>query len=193
MQSLTPLVLVTSASSGIGFSLPADRPLEVPLIVVGRHQQRFDTLADEFPAVDTTLVVVDLTSAAYMPLYALHHAAPEKANELLHLKCIAPTRHGGTLINVAEMLAFDATARSGKSPAATFMSLDSAGLRAPACAPWSLWKALCSPGWVESAMLLAMFQSQPCGLWYPVAAAGGTLPINVTHYNRPARQPIGRP
>ncbi|MGL9724478.1 SDR family NAD(P)-dependent oxidoreductase [Sodalis sp. (in: enterobacteria)] len=186
MQSLTPLALVTGASSGIGLSFARRLAARgYPLIVVGRRQQRLDALATEFPAVNIRPVVADLACAAgivavaelcrrepltllinnagvahYMPFTTL---PPEKASELLQVKCIAPTllahaaapgmvaRSGGTLINVAGMLAFGATAPLGQAPGraiyvaalahlvsmslALHEELGSAGLRVQALCP----------------------------------------------------------
>lgn len=148
MQSLTPLALVTGASSGIGLSFA--RRLAArgdPMIVVGRRQQRLDALAAEFPAVNIRPVVADLASAAgiaavaelcrrepltllinnaggahYMPFTTL---PPEKASELLQVKCIAPTllAHVAALSHLVSM------------SLALHEELGSAGLRVQALCP----------------------------------------------------------
>ncbi|AHF74084.1 Oxidoreductase short chain dehydrogenase/reductase family [Candidatus Sodalis pierantonius str. SOPE] len=172
MQSLTPLALVTGASSGIGLSFARRRAARGdPMIVVGRRQQRLDALAAEFPAVNIRPVVADLASAAgiaavaelcrrepltllinnaggahYMPFTTL---PPEKASELLQVKCIAPTLVAHAA--VAGMLAFGATAPPGQAPGraiyvatishlvsmslALHEELGSAGLRVQALCP----------------------------------------------------------
>ena len=112
--------------------------------MVGRARVRLEQLASELPDVNVRVVVADLGSDAgvanvaeactaeelsvlvncagvahYMPFIEL---PPEKANELVHVKVVAPTllsraaapgmvaRGEGTIINVAGMLAFSGTA-----------------------------------------------------------------------------------
>ena len=145
---MSPLALVTGASSGIGKAfaerLGADG---YSLIVVGRRQDRLTALAASLPDVAVQVVADDLSTdegidrvaalcasqpltmlvnnagvAHYMPLAEL---PAEKARELLNVKVVAPTmltraalggmiaRGGGTIVNVAGMLAF-----SGPAPAA---------------------------------------------------------------------------
>jgi short-subunit dehydrogenase len=111
---MSPLALITGASSGIGRafarSLAADG---VDLIAVGRRRDRLDELAAEFPAVSVRVVVADLATPAgieqvaglaaanpltmlvnnagvahYMPLADLPAA---KAQELVDVKVLAPT------------------------------------------------------------------------------------------------------
>jgi len=137
------LALITGASSGIGAAfarrLAADG---YDLVVVGRRLDRLEQLAAEFPQVRIQPLVADLGTDAgiasvaqvcatedveilvnnagvahYMPFIEL---PPSKANELVHVKVVAPTmlahavapgmvaRGGGTIINVSGMLAFSA-------------------------------------------------------------------------------------
>jgi uncharacterized protein len=139
------LALVTGASSGIGQAfarrLAADG---YDLIVVGRRRDRLEDLVEEFPKRKVQPLVADLGSDAgvatvadacadeelallvnnagvahYMPFTDLSAA---KANELLHVKVVAPTllaraaapgmvtRGQGVIINVSGMLAFSGPA-----------------------------------------------------------------------------------
>ncbi len=111
---MSPLALVTGASSGIGQAfaerLAADG---YDLIVVGRRRERLDTLAASLSEVDVQVVVADLSTADgvevisglaagrplsilvnnagvahYMPLEEL---PVSKVLELAHVKVIAPT------------------------------------------------------------------------------------------------------
>ena len=111
---MSPLALVTGASSGIGKAF-AERLASqgYDLIVVGRRQTRLETLAAALPDVAVQVVVADLATDAgvdevadlaasrpvsmlvnnagvahYMPLDELPAA---KARELTHVKVIAPT------------------------------------------------------------------------------------------------------
>lgn len=143
------LALVTGASSGIGRAfarrLGADG---YDLVVVGRRRDRLDELVAALPDVAVRPLVADLGTDAgvdavaqvcagealtmlvnnagvahYMPFIAL---PADKANELLHVKVVAPTmlaraaapgmvaRGEGTIINVSGMLAF-----SGPAPIET--------------------------------------------------------------------------
>ncbi|MGD0145057.1 MAG: SDR family NAD(P)-dependent oxidoreductase [Rhizomicrobium sp.] len=139
------LALITGASSGIGRAfarrLGADG---CNVIVVARRRDRLEELVAALPNVEVRPLVVDLGTDAgvaavadvcarealtmlvnnagvahYMPFAAL---PADKANELLHVKVIAPTmlaraavpgmiaRGEGTIINVSGMLAFSGPA-----------------------------------------------------------------------------------
>jgi uncharacterized protein len=139
------LALVTGASSGIGrafaLRLGADG---YDLVVVGRRRERLEELVAMLPNVKVRPLVADLGADAgvetvadvcagealtmlvnnagvahYMPFAAL---PVDKANELLHVKVVAPTmlaraavpgmvaRGAGTIINVSGMLAFSGPA-----------------------------------------------------------------------------------
>ena len=141
----TKLALVTGASSGIGRAfarrLGADG---YNLVVVGRRRERLEELVAALPNVRVQALVADLGTDAgveevagicareeltilvnnagvahYMPFTDL---PASKANELLHVKVVAPTmlaraavpgmiaRGGGTIINVSGMLAFSGPA-----------------------------------------------------------------------------------
>jgi hypothetical protein len=149
--SRTRLALVTGASSGIGRAfarwLGADG---YDLVVVGRRRDRLEELAVALPDVKVRPLVADLGTDAgvevvaelcaseeltmlvnnagvahYMPFNEL---PPDKANELLHVKVVAPTmlaraaasgmvaRGEGTIINVSGMLAFSWPAPIEKLP-----------------------------------------------------------------------------
>jgi len=141
------LALVTGASSGIGEAF-AQRlaSKSYDLIIVGRRRDRLEQLARSLSKVNVQVVCADLSTdegiaevaqicaresltmlvnnagvAHYMPIAEL---PIEKANELVHVKVVAPTmlmrsaipgmlsRGSGTIVNVAGMLAF-----SGSAPA----------------------------------------------------------------------------
>jgi uncharacterized protein len=152
MQKLTGKVaLVTGASSGIGRAfarrLGADG---YNLVVVGRRRDRLEELVATLPDVEIRPMVADLGTDAgveavadvcareslsmlvnnagvahYMPFIEL---PADKANELLHVKVVAPTmlaraaapgmvaRGEGTIINVSGMLAFSGPAPIEKLP-----------------------------------------------------------------------------
>jgi uncharacterized protein len=152
MPNLTGRVaLVTGASSGIGRAfarrLGADG---YDLVVVGRRRDRLEELVAEFPNVKVRPMVADLGTAAgveaiaevcareklamlvnnagvahYMPFVEL---PADKANELMHVKIVAPTmlaraatpgmvaRGEGTIVNVSGMLAFSGPAPIEKLP-----------------------------------------------------------------------------
>lgn len=111
---MSPLALVTGASSGIGKAfaerLAADG---YDLIIAGRREDRLTALAASLPGVAMQVVVADLSTdegidavaelcasqpltmlvnnagvAHYMPMVEL---PAEKARELLHVKVVAPT------------------------------------------------------------------------------------------------------
>jgi short-subunit dehydrogenase len=147
----TQLALITGASSGIGQAF-AHRlgTLGYNLIVVGRRRERLEALVAAFPNVRVLPLVADLGTDAgvetvadvcmseeltvlinnagvahYMPFIEL---PASKANELLHVKVVAPTmltraavpgmaaRGEGTVINVAGMLAFSGPIPTEKLP-----------------------------------------------------------------------------
>ena len=150
-DSRTRLALVTGASSGIGRAfarrLGADG---YNLVVVGRRLDRLEDLIAELPNVEVLPRVADLGTdagieavadvCAHEPLTmlvnnaGLAHYMPftelpaDKANELLHVKVVAPTmlaratapgmvaRGEGTIINVSGMLAFSGPAPIEKLP-----------------------------------------------------------------------------
>ena len=147
----TPLALVTGASSGIGQAFARRLgAMGYDLIVVGRRLDRLEELVTEFPDVKVRAVAVDLASdegvaalvgiCAAEPVTMLVNNAgvshymrftelpADKANELLHVKVVAPTmlahavapgmveRGSGTIINVAGMLGFGAAAPLGPTP-----------------------------------------------------------------------------
>ena len=143
--SRSRLALITGASSGIGQAFARRLGAEgYDLVVVGRRRERLEELVAALPQVQVRPLVADLATDAgvqavaaicaheelsllinnagvahYMPFTAL---PAEKANELLHVKVVAPTllaraavpgmvaRGGGTIINVAGMLACGGTA-----------------------------------------------------------------------------------
>jgi len=147
----TQLALVTGASSGIGRAFA--RRLGAGgcnLVVVGRRRERLEDLVAALPNVKVHPLVADLGTDAgidavaaicareelsmlvnnagvahYMPFIELPAA---KANELLHVKVVAPTmlaraaapgmvaRGEGTIINVSGMLAFSGPAPIEKLP-----------------------------------------------------------------------------
>jgi uncharacterized protein len=135
------LALVTGASSGIGRAFARRLGGEGhDLVVVGRRRDRLEELVTALPDVEVRPLVADLGTDAdveavaevcareelgmlvnnagvahYMPFSEL---PASKANELLHVKVVAPTmlaraaaagmvaRREGAIINVAGMLAF---------------------------------------------------------------------------------------
>ncbi|NNM63373.1 MAG: SDR family NAD(P)-dependent oxidoreductase [Burkholderiales bacterium] len=145
------LALVTGASSGIGRAFAHRLGSDgYDLIVVGRRRDRLDELVAALPDVVVRPLVADLGTdvgiqvvanlcageelsllvnnagvAHYMPFTEL---PAEKANELLHVKVVAPTmlaraaapgmasRGAGAIINVAGMLAFSGPASLEKLP-----------------------------------------------------------------------------
>ena len=151
MDPTNAVVLVTGASSGIGRAfarrLGADG---YDLVIVGRRRDRLEELVAALPNVKVRPLVADLGTDAgvetvaeicagealtmlvnnagvahYMPFIAL---PADKANELLHVKVVAPTmlaraaapgmvaRGEGTIINVSGMLAFSGPAPIGQLP-----------------------------------------------------------------------------
>lgn len=148
---MTGLALVTGASSGIGRAfaerLGADG---YDLLVVGRRRGRLEELVAAFPDVEVRPVVADLGTDAGVALVAqmcaaepvtmlvnnagVAHYMPfaelpaDKADELLHVKAVAPTmlaraavpgmvaRGAGTIINVSGMLAFSGPASLEQLP-----------------------------------------------------------------------------
>jgi len=151
MSEHPKLALVTGASSGIGRAfarrLGADG---YDLVVVGRRRERLEEVAAALPDVAVRVLVADLGTDAgiaevaevcarealtllvnnagvahYMPFAAL---SAEKANELLHVKIVAPTmlsraavpgmraRGTGTIVNVSGMLAFSGPASLERLP-----------------------------------------------------------------------------
>jgi uncharacterized protein len=145
------LALVTGASSGIGRAfarrLGADG---YNLVVVGRRRDRLEELVAALPNVEVRPLVADLSTDAGVEMVAdecahqkftmlvnnagVAHYMPfidlpvNKANELLHVKVVAPTmlaravapgmveRGEGTIINVSGMLAFSGPAPIEKLP-----------------------------------------------------------------------------
>ena len=111
---MSPLALVTGASSGIGRAFAERLALDgFDLIVVGRRRDRLDALAASLPETTVQVVVADLSTddgiadvaelcetqpltmlvnnagvAHYMPLADL---PSQKASELVHVKVVAPT------------------------------------------------------------------------------------------------------
>jgi short-subunit dehydrogenase len=142
---MSGLTLVTGASSGIGRAFARRLGAEgYDLVVVGRRRDRLEELVSMLPHVKVRPLVADLGTDAgvdavaevcaaeeltmlvnnagiahYMPFIEL---PADKANELLHVKVIAPTmlaraavrgmvaRGEGTIINVSGMLAFSGPA-----------------------------------------------------------------------------------
>jgi uncharacterized protein len=142
---VTGLALVTGASSGIGRAFAQRLGAEgYDLLVVGRRRGRLEELVAAFPDVEVRPVVADLGTDAGVTLVAeicaaeavtmlvnnagVAHYMPfaelpaGKADELLHVKAVAPTmlaraavpgmvaRGSGTIINVSGMLAFSGPA-----------------------------------------------------------------------------------
>lgn len=145
------LALVTGASSGIGRAFARRLGAEgYDLVVVGRRRDRLEELVAALPGVKVRPLVADLGTDAGVEAVAeicasealtmlvnnagvAHYMAfaalpADKANELLHVKVVAPTmlaraavpgmiaRGRGTIINVAGMLAFSGPAPNDKLP-----------------------------------------------------------------------------
>jgi uncharacterized protein len=148
---VTELALVTGASSGIGRAFAQRLGAEgYDLLVVGRRRGRLEELVAAFPDVEVRPVVADLGTDAGVALVAEMCAAEAvtmlvnnagvahympfaelpagKADELLHVKAMAPTmlaraavpgmvaRGAGTIINVSGMLAFSGPATLEQLP-----------------------------------------------------------------------------
>jgi short-subunit dehydrogenase len=151
MSNSSRLALVTGASSGIGRAFALRLGSQgYNLIVVGRRRDRLDELVAALPDVSVRPLVADLGTDAgvkaiadvcaaedlamlvnnagvahYMPFAQL---PADKADELLHVKVVAPTqlaraavprmitRGEGTIINVSGMLAFSGPATLEKLP-----------------------------------------------------------------------------
>ena len=148
---MSPLALITGASSGIGKAF-AERLAGdgYDLIVVGRRLERLEALAASLPEVTVQVIAADLSTDAgidtvaklcasqpltmlinnagvahYMPMAEL---PAEKAQELVHVKVVAPTmlthaalpgmieRGVGTIVNVAGMIAFSGPAPTSQMP-----------------------------------------------------------------------------
>lgn len=145
------LALVTGASSGIGQAFAQRLGAQgYDLLVVGRRRGRLEELVAALPDVQVRPVVADLGTDAgvaavaercaaeavtvlvnnagvahYMPFAEL---PADKADELLHVKAVAPTmlaraavpgmvaRGEGTIINVSGMLAFSGPASLDQLP-----------------------------------------------------------------------------
>jgi uncharacterized protein len=148
---VTSLALVTGASSGIGRAFALRLGAEgYDLVAVGRRRDRLEELSAALPDVEVRPLVADLGTDAgvaavaelcatqdismlvnnagvahYMPFIEL---PTDKADELLHVKVVAPTmlaraaapgmaaRGEGTIINVSGMLAFSGPASLEQLP-----------------------------------------------------------------------------
>jgi uncharacterized protein len=148
---VTGLALVTGASSGIGRAFAQRLGAQgYDLMVVGRRRDRLDELVAALPDVAVRPMVADLSTdtgvaavaercaaealtmlvnnagvAHYMPFAELPAG---KADELLHVKAVAPTmlaraavpgmvaRGEGTIINMSGMLAFSGPASLDQLP-----------------------------------------------------------------------------
>ncbi len=148
---MTGLALVTGASSGIGRAFAQRFGAEgYDLLVVGRRRDRLEELVAALPDVEVRPMAADLGTdtgvkavadacaaepitilvnnagvAHYMPFAEL---PADKADELLHVKAVAPTmlaraavpgmvaRGEGTIINVSGMLAFSGPASLEQLP-----------------------------------------------------------------------------
>ena len=150
-EVMNKLALITGATSGIGEAFAERFAAEgYNLVLVGRRRDRLDEFVSAHPGVRIQTIVADLSTADgvravtdvcirepltilvnnagvahYMPLAEL---SVEKAEELVHVKVIAPTmlaraavrgmitRGEGTIINVAGMIAFSGPAPSSVMP-----------------------------------------------------------------------------
>ena len=150
-EVMNKLALITGATSGIGEAFAERFAAEgYNLVLVGRRRDRLDEFVSAHPGVRIQTIVADLSTADgvravadvcirepltilvnnagvahYMPLAEL---SVEKAEELVHVKVIAPTmlaraavrgmitRGEGTIINVAGMIAFSGPAPSSQMP-----------------------------------------------------------------------------
>jgi uncharacterized protein len=148
---VTKLALVTGASSGIGRAFAVRLAAEgYDLVAVGRRRERLEELATSIADVKIQTLVADLSRdegieevaelcasqpltmlvnnagvAHYMPITQL---PADKANELVHVKVVAPTmlvraavpgmieRGEGSIINVAGMIAFSGPAPQDMLP-----------------------------------------------------------------------------
>ena len=151
MTAVAGLALVTGASSGIGRAFAQRLGAQgYDLMVVGRRRDRLDELVAALPDVAVRPMVADLSTdtgvaavaercaaealtmlvnnagvAHYMPFAELPAG---KADELLHVKAVAPTmlaraavpgmvaRGEGTIINMSGMLAFSGPASLDQLP-----------------------------------------------------------------------------
>jgi uncharacterized protein len=150
-NSTAKLALVTGASSGIGHAFARRLGAEgYNLVVVGRRRDRLQELVAALPNVDVRPMIADLGTDAGIEAVAdvcereelnmlvnnagvAHYMSfvelpANKANELIHVKVVAPTmlaraaapgmvaRGEGAIINVSGMLAFSGPAPIEKLP-----------------------------------------------------------------------------